>query len=299
MHNTRQNAKHKIWVRELDVEDVPKLWDLCKPSTANKLVWAEVKRQYDDMLTRKDLWMGSISKADLNQLVSQGWAEGARKALALVESFKDSLPAPTSRKRRAQWSDQGDDVEMQRVYSGHLDTAWRRTVRVDTIAPQIVSIALPWAHSAMWGASALFWGGAAVLAITDLLEDAGYSVNLVALNCVQADISQDWLDITQVNIKRAGEPLRPDSVAAMFCHAGTYRYYGIQSCCEGPGRISMGMGIPANVRNSVDKAVQAGVLEDVQIAYSGIYSERQARQAIEGMIKQIESGTFQSGGRNV
>jgi hypothetical protein len=288
-----RNDRRKVWVRRIDMGEVPKLWEIGQPSDVNRAVWEDTKREYEDMLRRRSRWMGGVTQAEVESLLVDGWAAGAERARKLAEAFRSKLPEPASIKRRREWSDQGDELDRDRVLSGNLDLAWRRTQRRQAAAPQTVSVAMPWVHSAAVNADQLFWGGTAMLAVADLLESAGYSVELTALNAVHTN--DGWLTATHVMVKGAGEPLRPDAVAGVFCHAGTYRYYGICSVGGAPGRHNSGWGRVGSCRDEAQKLADAGLVEMPQLIWSGVYSESAAVRVVEEAVKAVQDGSLLPG----
>lgn len=303
MLHTACDKRRKVFLRSCNMADVATLWETSKPSEANAALHFETHLNYDRQLAQRSRWMGGVSPSELEAIVSKGWAEGAQRVRALADSFRDKLPHPTSIRRRKVWTDQGDELDRDKVYSGQLDTAWRRTVRQEMNAQQVVSVVLPWAHYCNVLAEDLFWAGAAMLALTDVLEDAGYSVELLGLNAVSPHATMSrrgrrdnradqWLTAVQVTVKAAGEPLRMDSVAALLCHAGTYRYYGICSVGGFPAYIGgLGWGTVPSTESAVDRLVDAGMMERPTIVGKHIYSEFAARAVIEQVIQQLQPTT--------
>ena len=107
-------------------------------------------------------------------MLTNGWHEGVER----MQSAIDALTPPPSigTRRRAVWSDAGDSIDMQRVYAGNLDAAWRKCTRQSARAPRPVTIWLPMALPSTTAADVIFWRGAAVAVLADTLQQAGYSV---------------------------------------------------------------------------------------------------------------------------
>lgn len=93
---------------------------------------------------------------------------------------KLTAPSPKSRRRRPVRAAAGDELDIQRVWQGDLDTAWRTTRREQSIGPSRVLLVVDAMASASTESNELAARGAAVLALADLLCGAGYAVQIVA-----------------------------------------------------------------------------------------------------------------------
>jgi hypothetical protein len=81
----------------------------------------------------------------------------------------------------------------------------------------------------MWGgrydqtAEELFWQGAVAAVLTDILEEAGYRVEVYANRVLEHSGRRHCI---RVKVKEADMPMRLDGAAAVLCHAGIYRTFG-------------------------------------------------------------------------
>lgn len=107
-------------------------------------------------------------------ILTNGWHEGVERMKAAIDTL--TPPPSTNARRRAVWSDAGDSIDMQRVYAGNLDAAWRKCTRQSARAPRPVTIWLPMALPSIINQEVIFWRGAAVAVLADTLQQAGYSV---------------------------------------------------------------------------------------------------------------------------
>lgn len=89
-----------------------------------------------------------------------------------------SAPAPRSRRRKAYQSDQGDELDMQRLWQGDLDRAWRNTRREHTVGPSRVLIVIDVCAHGGLRAEKLALRGAAALALASSLNEAGYVLGI-------------------------------------------------------------------------------------------------------------------------
>lgn len=115
---------------------------------------------------------------DIARAVRSPWPEGAERVASLVAALKESdLPQPRSIRRRVRFSeDAGDEVCLDRLDAGL--PYWRTTRREGSIGPSVLTIAVQIGAPGFRQAESLFWRGAAAIALTELLEEAGYSVEL-------------------------------------------------------------------------------------------------------------------------
>jgi hypothetical protein len=109
------------------------------------------------------------------RLIEDGWTKGAD----LLDSVKNvDAPVATSIKRRNVWQDFGDEVDMQRVYAGNLDYAWRRTKRVCVNGPTRICIFIDSLASGYVESREMLWRGVAAMRLADTLTAAGYLVEI-------------------------------------------------------------------------------------------------------------------------
>lgn len=147
---------------------------------------------YDKFNSAKGcVWEGftrDMSFEELKRFWYGGWPEGVEKMRAALDRVE--VPETRDIRRRGRWSDVGEDLSTDKLYSGAWDNAWRTSRRRAVIAPVRVRIVVEIgsecgacgriAHDAeIQPADALFWKGAAACALSESLEAAGYGVEVV------------------------------------------------------------------------------------------------------------------------
>jgi hypothetical protein len=122
-----------------------------------------------------DGWKDAMQKA------KELWADGVAIIKRLAEEAAASVASrPTSHKRRTAWSeDGGDELDVHRMRSGQAP--WQECRRQSVSAPQMVSIVINVSASANVPTENIIWRGAAALVIADLLEAAGFNVEIVGV----------------------------------------------------------------------------------------------------------------------
>jgi hypothetical protein len=170
-------------------------------------------------------WMGGLHNwKEATAMLENGWPEGAERLRALASKLAGQVPQAKSIRRKLTWADEGDEVCNDRLRGGQIDQCWRTMRRRPFVAPQTVAIETAWGGHYGQTAEELFWQGAAAAVLTDILEEAGYRVELYA-NRVSQRRSGDR-HLSRVKVKEAEMPMRSDGVAAVLCHAGIFRTFG-------------------------------------------------------------------------
>ncbi len=195
--------------------------------------------------TRKK-WYGSDSiksLADIRAILDGGWKEGADRLTDLARDLGDKMPAAKTRKRKAEWKDDGADLDVDRALAGQWDTAFRDSRRVWTSGPTTVALNVSWGGHFGQSAEDLFWSGAVLAVLCDLLENAGYAVELNAFILTKPGFDGDeGCGVNQIVIKAPNEALRIDALAGIVCHAGVFRTLGFRTLLQTPWDIGSGLG---------------------------------------------------------
>lgn len=205
----------------------------------------EINRwKYDDLAERTASWWGAGDTAEeVRDLIAHGWKDGVNRMLDAMGKFGGEFHA-TSIKRQIIRGDYGDELDIHRVYSGSLGDAWTRRKRQRKVSPSIVTIGCNLAINGSQSPDELFWRGAAVLRLADVLTEAGYSVEIVAW-LKSCGTTESGKDIEQViRIKESSDPLDLNSVASTLCLAGFLRLNMFQNYAKLEERVSYGLGKP-------------------------------------------------------
>lgn len=142
------------------------------------------------------------------------YPEGAARIAKLAAAIE--APEAVTVRRRPRWEDQGDEVDMQRVWAGNLDHAWRRTRRTAVLGPSRVRIAVPIYGYGGMSSMVLAWRGVCGVALADRLTEAGHSVEIVAY---EASIPKDGaarVSVQTMVVKAYESPLDMGFLAAMI-----------------------------------------------------------------------------------
>jgi hypothetical protein len=226
-------------------------------------------------------WMGGLHNwKEAAAVLEKGWPEGAERLRALTAKLSAQLPQAKSIRRKLTWADAGDEICRDRLQSGQLDSCWRTMRRSQFVGPQTVAIETTWGGHYGQTAEELFWQGAAAAVMTDILEEAGYRVEVYANRVSERRGHRHCI---RVKVKEADMPLRLDGVAAVLCHAGIFRTFGflcIEQAKFDVGDWGHGHGSELNRRD-------AEVLNDgtESIHIGSISTESQAEEFIRRFIE--------------
>lgn len=286
-----------LTVRTLDAADIPRLLDAHLAHKENRMLHADYRAEHSGsncdpkwygMTPADTAKHGNDPFALADALIKDGWPEGAARAKELAGALLDVLPPPASIKRRTKWSDEGDELDREKLDRGEVDIMWR-TSRRDAVraGPQTIGITFTWGGSCMLSAEQLFWGAAACIALSDVLEEAGYNTELFATFTAAA---YSGTAATVVRVKRAGEALAPDAVAALFGHAAVFRTYGIPSTAGHPSSMGWGWGSVTPIGPVLERAQAQGLTDTWEVVLPMLTSKATAEKALREVLARMDEG---------
>jgi len=116
-------------------------------------------------------------------VLARGWPEGVATMRADIGVI--SAPRIHSVRRRAQWGDQGDSVDLGRMYAGQFQTAFRAARRSVWGQPPRIRIVCSTATPHTVAAADMMWRGASAATLAEALIVAGYMVEIDAVYVVE------------------------------------------------------------------------------------------------------------------
>ena len=198
------------------------------------------------------------------RLFAEGWPQGVARINEALASIQDSVPRPQSIRRRMTWTDHGDVLDIHRVNSGRLDVAWQRPMRRKVSARATVTLAPDSSLLSNRSADVLFWRGAAVVHLCNLLTEAGYNVEIVMARNVDLDYDNKGETLYQhtVTVKSALAPLDIHALAALAAHPASTRAIAQRATCvaasEARVNVREGLANPLDPRELLPDALVAG-----------------------------------------
>jgi hypothetical protein len=282
--------RRTVHVIEQDLSDLANAFETIPAHELNKR-YAECATPEHNLKAGyvKPAWYGGLSTlAEVKSLLDTGWGKGADKVRKLADELAAEIPAAQSRRRKPRWADDGHTLDVDRALAGQWDSAYRTSRREVTSGTSIVDVLVGWGGNAGCSADELFWSGASMLVICDLLESAGYAVRLIATSCVSQ--YEYGLKVHKVTVKDSGEPLRIDALAGTLCHAGVYRTYGFQGILSAPFRTDNGLGQSCSMERA--EAILSQIGESMQtpgaLVMPHAYSRQGALENIRSALKTLQ-----------
>lgn len=224
-------------------DNVQDIMDM-QPADCNRRNWAEYRAT---AMAGRRAWVRDVTKwfgvsANysnaaawhlVEQYVLNGWPEGLAKAQDFVASARQySNPPPrVSVRRRKRRADQGDFLDMTRVYQGNLDRAWETTTRTRGVQQLGTTVTIAVDLFMVWTQHAddLFWNGATALALVDTLQASGRNVQLVGYVPYRDDRDGSTVKCWSVTLKDAQQPLNEELLFAVVGLAGFNRVFGFKA----------------------------------------------------------------------
>jgi len=160
--------------------------------------------------------------ADVETKAVRGWSNGVERLAEITKQVERDVPLPESVMPQIHWGDQGDEFDIHRMYSGNLDASWSSETGGLETGPRIVRLLIPFGGNCDKTMEQLFWTGAAAVILGDVLENAGFSVQLDGYHIGKQSHSSHY-SAQVLTLKHAGEALNPSAIAWSLCHPASFR----------------------------------------------------------------------------
>lgn len=238
-----------------------------------------------NLIGRSSDWYGDIdSHYQADKLLRHGWYDGVKRLLALKSAVE--VPPAVDRRRRIRRGPDGDTLDIDRALAGDWDNAWTAARSASVRTPTTIDVVGMLGGNAGRSSEELFWGGATAVVLVDALEAAGYSVRLLAASVARMDSTKVHA-ANVVTVKDAGETLRPDIVASVYCHAGIFRSYWFRARINLPTKIDANLGFTSG-SEVADELKAEGLISQDAILLDHTYGIDQCRSQIQRVIAQLQ-----------
>lgn len=227
MKNIAPKLNGQTWQLWLDgASDLISVWDL-PPSQHER----DQHRKQRTALGRASNFFGCRDEPEARAVLTKGYPHGAKLVEALAKEITDEMPPPKSRRRTRKWREDGDEISYERLQLGQ--DPWLSSHRQLKSSCGLIELVSAWGEGCGATVEQLQWSGAAALALTDLLEKADYSVEL-ALVAAMHDHGREETSLVRVDLKRMGELLDLEQLAAVAVYPPAWRLYGLCAFQQGP-----------------------------------------------------------------
>ena len=190
-------------------------------------------------------WYGidTDKPSEVINAIKNGYTEGLESIRKASRDFGIE-PIKSVRRRRTR-GDQGDDLDITRVYSGNIDTAWTRTQKAydGSAYGKNIKIAVDIGGNCGTGADAMKWRGAYAAALADKYAEAGYSVELFAYAgvshlCTRKEVSAQFI----VKLLDSSETYDIEKMANTISFPGFFRTLIFEAILTVPETVSGSLG---------------------------------------------------------
>lgn len=236
--------------------------DFCesRPSEANKHRdvdhYGDIYRTHRDPFTGKQSnrfvmtlreWYGCADHYQVQKYVRDGWPEGLERLRNTLGSVK--LPPLPSLRRTKSRGDMGDEVDMQRIWSGDLSQAWSRMESRDTMGrPVNATLVVNIGGNYHQTAERMFWTGATAAALCEAFRKSGRSCKILAVMPTEGLVADPWRNtLIEVPVQEYGRAVAMETIASMLCLTGTFRHYGFRSMLAVPEPVTRHLGLATDV----------------------------------------------------
>lgn len=186
----------------------------------------------------------------------------AMKCIDMVQDAirKENMPTPKSRKRKGFWSDIEGEVDVPRALSGEPEL-FRNIKRQQRVGPTNISLVTNLDSPGSCNSTGLFYRSIVCIAVADILEELGYSTEIITWCYGYAVFPAPYdRQFTVCRVKEAGNPIDKtalcDSLSAWFT---LEVIFGTFPACPGINRCSYGGAILGETKpESIEKAGMKG-----------------------------------------
>lgn len=134
------------------------------------------------------------------------WDKGMDKTIAMIDRLSHlALPEPVRISRRSGWSEDDGELDLDRYMVSQ--PAFRTTFRRPMLGQQFVTILVDISGNGGASGDSLFWRGVAAVCLTNMLENAGYSVEVISYDGgIRSFLGGDG-SFFAVRLKEQGQPI--------------------------------------------------------------------------------------------
>ena len=213
-----------------------------------------------------------------------GWPAGAQRIVKELGGIE--MPRLTDLRRRGQWSDIGDELSVDRLYSGDLDKCWRTSKRGVVNQPPPLHIFCD--ISVNCDDERLFWRGATTCAFAEAAVTAGHRVCIEQVINIESLTASGSGFLSVTRIKDYDAPINPAAMAAIGCCTASLRLTDFGHCIQVP-EVMQGYGSPTPI--TIPRLEARGLIDDrahTLLIPQTMYSKEAAQDWIKRACEDLE-----------
>lgn len=233
-------------------------------------------------------WAGAYFSTwqDVLKKTENVWTEGMERYSKMLEKLRElELPKPVNIRRRGVWSEEGgDEIDVDRLRRGV--PYWRTTHRDHRPGPVSKTIVTNLSTAAIVRHEDILWRGAAAVCLTELLEQAGYRVELWAANHVRKGYENGDNGLQAVCLKRPSDPL--DTSTLVNCVSGWFFRTAIFAAYEQFDRSRTARGHGKPIEHFSSEALSHITPDEQVFQCSEIWNMKAAQQWVAEQLATIQ-----------
>jgi hypothetical protein len=187
----------------------------------------------------KDSWCGHASFDKACKLARDGWPEGLKRLNSFQERIKSVIGNRTN-KPLPEFDVTGQVLDVGLLMSGVPECFISLPDEPKEGRGKIIDIVFSSSYSAGINSEKIFWRGAALVALIDVLESRGLSCSVVSDSTVTRGYGNRYT--LKTIVKGLGDVLDLDRIAFCACHAAFFRRlaFSIEECESNEVRDTFG-----------------------------------------------------------
>ena len=130
-------------------------------------------------------WYGLDGNGTYQEIVDAikfGWPLGGFTMKRFSQNLRDFVDAtPICVKRTVRYGDTGHELCASRLLDGKYDSAWRSRVSALSRGPGPITLVVNWGGLGSRSSTQLAWNTGYGIVVADMLEEAGFSVEMLSL----------------------------------------------------------------------------------------------------------------------
>lgn len=176
---------------------------------------------------RGEDWLGITGGAvAVRRALHEGFAKGADSMRKFAGQLTDKLPRALGHNRQRCRGDFGDEIDIHSINRGACDKAWTFAARRIKVGSGIIRLAVDIGGNSSQSPESLKWRGIAGAALAQVMEKAGYSVEIVACFAVRGLYSKAPNSMISVVVKPRSSKTNIELLASTIGLTGFFRTFG-------------------------------------------------------------------------
>lgn len=219
-----------------------------------------LEREKERSTSGAEYWLGAENWNAALGYMRSGWLEGLIRLDEIEDEIrhgKTILVNPSSRRvKKKKFSSEGDELDMSKVYEGNFDTCWTGTQHVSSEGTgKFVKIYTNITFNCKTDSSTHFYTGVVCTILTDILEEAGYRVEIIGYSNV-VEVYRNGMGVyIETTYKHPDMPLDKERICMATGLAAIQRICTFSLYYSRPETAYRSLGIPEDSPINSENAI--------------------------------------------